>query len=466
MERRKRDAVTPPSYVPRWTEAGRLGYSSGRRKLRRRPRRKPPAMPMQPKPRWHKTAKLWFANIGPKDKNGRRTEAYAPATIKEKDEGAAWKWFHEERTRQDVAETPVTPKTITVKDLGDLYLAFASEQTAKGRISPEHYRSKDVHIRHLAANLGHRVAASLTPHDIEEFIERLEDAGFLPNYVSNICSTVAAAFNWGKRKNHWPESPVRGFKVPVVPKAPERYATKEEAALWLRFLWRRTRRNLVASRYDRIHVLMQRMLIRTGARPKELCVLLWSDIRWDSWTTPNGHLGSKAIIPASRWKSGEATGESRLVLISPAHGRALRRLRDDPASHPEYVFTHGRGRGGKGAGDPWKDGSTVSKTICRLRRELIAIQAPIFEKAKDKAPLSDEERRLARVRILDDGDNRLVNYRWRHTAASYLLMRGVDVATVAGVLGTSPEMIYRNYGHLISDHLEKAAYNLMTNRKA
>ena len=70
----------------------------------------------------------------------------------------------------------------------------------------------------------------------------------------------------------------------------------------------------------------------------------------------------------------------------------------------------------------------------------------------------------AGVDFAADGPNRLVNYRWRHTAISTLLMMGIDVATPAELTGTSPEMIHRNYGHLLMDHLASAADKLATGR--
>jgi integrase len=58
------------------------------------------------------------------------------------------------------------------------------------------------------------------------------------------------------------------------------------------------------------------------------------------------------------------------------------------------------------------------------------------------------ERRRAAVKVRDERHDRLVNYRWRHTAISTLLMLGVDVPTVAELTGTSPEMINKHYSHL------------------
>lgn len=90
---------------------------------------------------------------------------------------------------------------------------------------------------------------------------------------------------------------------------------------------------------------------------------------------------------------------------------------------------------------PWR-ASNLSTTTQRYRDEAIA----------DGLPLTPA------------GPDRLTCYRWRHTAASTLLMEGVDMATVAELLGTSVVMIQRVYGHILAGHLAQAAERL-TNRR-
>jgi hypothetical protein len=46
-----------------------------------------------------------------------------------------------------------------------------------------------------------------------------------------------------------------------------------------------------------------------------------------------------------------------------------------------------------------------------------------------------------------------------------MLMMGIDVPTVAELCGTSPKMIYRVYGHLLSSHLEAAAERLTSDAR-
>ncbi len=83
----------------------------------------------------------------------------------EKDEGKAWEWFEaEERRRRRGWST----RNLTVSAVAQLYMAWAKARVGrrpvvKGKISPEHYKNKQLHLKHLNAHLGARVASSLGP---------------------------------------------------------------------------------------------------------------------------------------------------------------------------------------------------------------------------------------------------------------------------------------------------------------
>jgi len=85
-------------------------------------------------------------------------------------------------------------------------------------------------------------------------------------------------------------------------------------------------------------------------------------------------------------------------------------------------------------------GSNLSTITRRLRKAAIEQGLPF----KDTA----------------DGADCLTNYRWRHTAASSLLMRGVPIPVVGALLGTSAEMIAKTYGHILDESLADAASQL------
>jgi integrase len=415
-------------------------------------------MPRPAKPRLHRTHGRWYAAIGERDRKGRAGEVYAPPSVRT--EAEAWKWFDAEVARRAAEVAPIDPTAVTVDWVCEHYLAWAEGRFNEGKLSETHHTNKGYHLGLFSDSLGARVARTLEVGDMEAFVGLLQTR-YSPNYVANICSTVSAALNWAVRAKHLDANPVKGFESPSVPKAPERFAERAEAAVFLRHWLRRSDRKSVTGRYDRLTLLLERILIRTGSRPGELCALWWSDIRWEAGTTAGGgHAFAKAIIPAERHKTGGKTGKPRTIYLTPLLTRAIRREYERPGRHPVHVFTHGRGKGGKGAGEPWESGSRLSKTILKVRRELIKEQEAIREKMKQGAATTKFEARKVAVEIKDSGHDRLTNYRWRHTAISTLLMLGVDVPTVAELTGTSPDMIYRIYGHLLDSHLQAAAEKL------
>jgi integrase len=419
-------------------------------------------MPRQARPRWHKGRRQWYANVGERGPDGRAREVFAPAAIGERDEGRAWEWFEAERKRR---ETAAPPSEVTAEWVAEHYLAAAEKRRDEGRFQPEQFANQARHLGIFADALGARVAATLGPDDLTRLGEHLLSL-YSPAYARNVLATVRQAFGWAVREKLLPASPIKGYKAPTLPRSPVRFAERAEAAAFLGFWRAAARRDTIRGRYERLTLLLERALIRTGARPKELCVLRWSDIDWRGWTSAAGHRCAKAVIPPDRWKAGKATGKPRTIYFTPALTRALARVRDRGGARRESVFVHGAGRAGAGAGEPWPSGSRLSRAILRVRRRLIAWQAGVRGRIEAGDRVEPWERRRAEVPVQDEGHNRLVNYRWRHTAISTLLMLGVDVPTVAELTGTSPEMIYRHYGHLLDAHLAAAADKLAGARKA
>jgi integrase len=72
-------------------------------------------------------------------------------------------------------------------------------------------------------------------------------------------------------------------------------------------------------------------------------------------------------------------------------------------------------------------------------------------------PIASQERRAWRTaRELAGLGPEVTPHVLRHTCATMLLQRGVSVYDVAGVLGTSEDVIRRTYGHHADDHLRRA----------
>jgi integrase len=64
---------------------------------------------------------------------------------------------------------------------------------------------------------------------------------------------------------------------------------------------------------------------------------------------------------------------------------------------------------------------------------------------------------LKRACTLAELEAGVTAYALRHTAATWLVNKGVPLWDVAAMLGTSVEMIERHYGHMAPDYGERAA---------
>jgi integrase len=416
-------------------------------------------MPRIAEPRWDDDRKRWYANIGEADEKGRARAVRFPREIGQKDKEAAWEFFRQYKASHQAVKVDTADPTVA--GLFELYLLALEQRITDGSMTPEHYSVVRTHLSRFAdftpddderMPYGDRLARQLTKDSMEDFIAAMQSR-YTPHYVDGFTRSTNAAFNWAARKKGrgggglLESNPISGFESPTIPRSPERFAERKTAAVFLKFWRKRTLRSKYIgdrrTRFERLTWLLKRCLIHTGARPKELCVLHWEDIDWKNRITTAGHVAAKAMIPPDRWKTGKKTGRFRPILFSAVLTRALWREYNRPDRHPTHVFMHGHGRGGNGQAQPWPDGSRLAQKIRKVRDEAIEAGVPLVGK----------------------GPKRLVNYIWRHTAASTLIMEGVDLATVAELLGTSVEMLRQHYSHILDDHLASAA-DVLTRRRS
>lgn len=370
------------------------------------------------KPWWWAARGRWAATVD----GSRRV---APEHIRKGDEHAAWAWHAE--VMQGVAPVPMN----TVQGLAEAYLEWDESRVLAGDRDRPAYQSRcsalqracDTRLR--GVRFGDFLVASVRADDFDRLLAEWSRAGVSPGYRRSLASSLMAVFAWAARRADGrpsliEASPFAGLKPPAPPAAAERFATRSEAARWLRWLWRRGLRDFAT---------LQRCLIHTGARPSELTRATWGELKWGGATTGDGL--AVAVLRRVAWKNGRKTGKPRRVLIPPRLTRALKRREGAPA---DLMFRTGTGL-------PWTASNLAGQTRA-YRREAI----------------------IAGVPLLDAGPDRMTCYRWRHTAASSLLMSGVAVATVAELLGTSPQYITSTYGHLLADHLADAAAKLASRR--
>ena len=145
-------------------------------------------------------------------------------------------------------------------------------------------------------------------------------------------------------------------------------------------------------------------LRRTGARPSEVRRLTWDQVREDRWILPEHKTVGK-------------TGKPRVIYLTPVMQRLMCILRRKSASKYVFVNCHGQ---------PW----TTNAVRLQMKR------------LRDKLGLRDN----------------VCAYELRHAFGTYGVLNGVDIATLAELMGhRDTTMVSRVYAHLAGQTAHLAA---------
>ena len=150
---------------------------------------------------------------------------------------------------------------------------------------------------------------------------------------------------------------------------------------------------------------------QTGGRPSELCELTWDQVHPECWILEEHKTADKVDKP-------------RVIYLVPAMVRLMRFLRR--WSRSKYVFVNSRGR-------KWTV-NAIHHRLVRLRRKL---------------------------GLADD----ITAYTFRHSFGTHAVLNGVDLATLAELMGhVDTTMVSNVYVHLAgqTDHLKNAAQKAVT----
>jgi integrase len=424
-------------------------------------------MPRPPGVRWHKGAGCWTSGVGEvSEKTGRRRPIYFRGIPKNKpgEARAALARYLDER---EARAGPTAADEPTMDELIQGYLSWLEDRVGTGKSKPVTYRG---HVgtlekfRDLEYAKGRayrdKPASRMTATEMARTVEWLaavdrgpgNPPGYAPNYIARIVSSVQAVLNWAATplpgrdpERLIPANPIAkfGHEATRAPHSPDRYADSSEVRAFLDWGYARAdAMGGLTGRFERLTMDLVKVSYLTGTRPGELRVAEWADFeprgvrleQLDQWW-------GRITLDPGRWKSGAKTRKPREVFLPPEAVGVIEAIRALPGHHPRFIWTHRRGnhaarRGAEQAshGEPWSDTALPNK-ICTLRRQAIA----------------------GGVGLEDRGHNRFVLYRLRHTRAADLLMAGVEIATVARLLGTSVAMIERTYSSFTSEHLAAAA---------
>jgi site-specific recombinase XerD len=211
--------------------------------------------------------------------------------------------------------------------------------------------------------------------------------------------TLRAVFNMAIKWDYLKENPTKGVvRLKVNDSKQPRFLTKEEC------------QKLLDNSSEELRNIFY-VFLNTGMRKAELENLEWADVDF--------RRGKIKIRRKDFWKP--KTGE-REIPVNQGTRELLKKLKgeNDKDLQSNFVF-------------PATDGGKIKE---KLRRQLIRIA----EKAKVKD--------LTKIHSL------------RHTYASHLVMKGVDLPTVQKLMGHSDIQTTMIYSHLAPDHLADAVEKL------
>jgi integrase len=316
----------------------------------------------------------------------------------------------------------LSPSTVTVEQLLEQYLLDASSRC--GEKTLERYR--EIAAQHISARLGSRTLAKLRAPHVSEWVATLLNRGgrnnrpLSPKSVRHSFGLLNAALRFAIRMQLIDRNVCEAVRPPSVPRSEAKALTREEIG-----------RLMQAASGTRWEAFVS-LALASGARRGELCALTWQDID----LTSNVVTISKSL---SQTKSGlivksPKNGKSRKLPLSQFAADALRRQKAMQAKEK------------LAAGGAYEDfGLVFADELGRRITPMAATCA--FERVATKANIST-------TRLHDT----------RHTAATMLLVSGVDIRTVSSIIGHANASTTLNiYSHVLPN-TQHAAVDLLGDR--
>lgn len=293
------------------------------------------------------------------------------------------------------------PDVQTVPSVIDEYLDTGCRDN-----EPRTFAEKKALLNRFARRYRDRRAVDLIPLDLERWLGENPDWKS-DDYRAKVCSTVHACFNWAAARGllgKGARNPMAGFTVAGGNR--RRPMTGPE----FRRIWGQSRKGKATGIYRtsgrRLRECL-RFIKLTGARPKELRDLLWSDVD-----------ASAGVAGLKRHKTSKKTRKDRVIPLTEPVTALFRHLADRDGTEGHVFKTiHGT---------PWARNSLAQK-IKRLR---------------DRAGVPDEA----------------TLYGLRHRFGTRAIMNGVGLKILSELLGHSTTRTTEHYVHTAEefDHLRAA----------
>ena len=293
----------------------------------------------------------------------------------------------------------VADGALLVDDLFGLYVKWAKKQVEQGELTQRTLDDYASYFDAFSSKHGRMFVSDILPHHVTDWMLSRETWG--PAAQAHAIRALNRAFNWATAERRIEANPIRGIKIPRQRRRETLISEDEHKSMVLASRDAKCRRKV-----DKQFGLVLVAIRQSGGRTQDVANVRVEHVNADvtRWTIPEH-------------KRLRHTGQPRVVYLSPCLQTVTRILMQGRKSGP--LFRGRRGAMSTGA---------ITTRVYRLRSEL---------------GLRDT----------------LVAYSYRHTFVTNALTNGVDVATVAELVGTSVTMIQRNYGHLCQrdTHMRNAA---------
>lgn len=295
------------------------------------------------------------------------------------------------------------------------YLEDWLGNTSRVNVTPGIQRQRETHIReHIAPYVGSEKLSELRPVHVRLVKQELLEKGLASSTAAYVLGTLSTALNQAVDDELISRNPVRSVRKPKSRGPRMRILSAEQAAA------------LVNSVHGTRHDALYAVAVWLGPRQGELAALTWADV------DPERRLlavrrSVNTDRAGERW-SPTKTGEEREIVLPERVAASLARHRKIQAEEK------------LAAGAAWKNPDLVfPNTLGGVNRRAILYEN--FQRHRERAGLPE-------MRFHD----------LRDTAATLMIRAGVDVRTVADILGhADPAMTLRRYAHVLPDMRERAA---------
>jgi len=293
------------------------------------------------------------------------------------------------------------PDVVTVPAIIDEYLDVGCRDN-----EPRTFQEKKALLQKFARDHRERLAAGMKPYDLQKWIGK-HPTWKSDDYKAKVCSTVHAAFNWAARVGLLGKgvgNPMAGFAIAGGNR--RRPMTGSE----FRRIWGQSRHGKRTGRWKTSGRRLREVILfvkLTGARPKEVRDLHWTDIDTNA-----------GIARLEQHKTRKKTRRARVIPLTAQLVRLLESIaqRDGTSG---VVFKTANG-------GPWARNSLAQK----------------FKRLREK------------VGVPQDASL----YGLRHRFGTRAVLQGVDLKTLSDLLGHTRLQTTEHYLHTAKeyDHLRQA----------